>query len=225
MKGMKVTAKVTGSLYIYDQEAATAPSSDAVIASEMNFNMADYTALKPTSTKTLANTAWYTAAAQVPSSYEKTSTSNYSNIDSANIDQYRLLKTVYVRGENDFTNLSVVGITINTSNDDTIDDAITIAVKCTADGGQAQWFCNEVTTNRHGAVTGATTTDTLTFTQVSGTGLTNVILATGEANTVYTVEIYLYYDGMSSSCYTNAANGASVDGLTVAVTLGATFNP
>lgn len=224
-KGMKVTAKVTGSLYIYNQEASTAPEASAVVSSEMDFQMPTETALKPTSTKTLAAGSWWTTAAQSPTSYEKASSSTYTSVAAANLDEYRLVKTVYVRGENDFTNLSVTGVTINTSNDDVIDDAVTIAVKCTADGGTAHWFCNEVDTNRHGAVTGTSTTDTLTFTQVSGSGLSNVILPTGSANTVYTVEIYIYYDGMSSSCYTNAANGASVDGLTIAVTLGATFNP
>jgi len=222
-KGMQVKAKVTGSLYIYDQETTTKPEADKVTSTEMNFAMPSQTELKPTSTKTLGDSDWYTAAAASPTAYGKATNASYSEIATANLDEYRLLKTVYVRGENAFTDLQVTGITINQGNDDVIDDAVTIAVKCRDSGGQAVWYCNETTTNRNGAVTGALTTDTLTFTQVSGTGLTGTVLASGAANTVYTVDIYIYYDGMSTSCYTNAANTASVDGLNVALTLGATF--
>lgn len=217
--GMKVTAKVAGSLYI--SNATAKPDATAITASTVDFAMEQGTELKPTSTATLANNAWYSAAAVAPTAYAKTG--DYAAVNEGDLDGYRLLKTVYVRGEVGFTNLQVTGITINTTNDDVIDDALTVAIKCIDAGGASQFFSNEVSTNRHGAVAAGGLT-TLTFTQVSGTGLSNVILASGAANTVYTVEIYIYYDGESTSCYTNAANAVSVDGCTVGVTLGATFS-
>lgn len=222
-KGMNVEAKVSGSLYIYDSTGVPA-SAAAIVASEQDFNMTEPAPLKPTSTATLANNAWYTAAAALPGSYEKTS-APYAAVAAGILDDYRMVKTVYVRGESAFTNLQVTGITINGGHDDTIDDAITVAVKCTDTGGQSVFFCNEAVANRNGVVTGADTLSTtaVTYTQVSGTGLTGTLLASGAANTIYTIEIYLYYDGESSSCYTNAANAVDVDGLTVSVQFGATF--
>lgn len=220
--GMQVQAKVTGSLYISAADTKPAAADITLSTVEINNTRA---LLKPTSTGSLADNAWYKAAANAPGVYTKTS-ADYEAVDAENLDDYRYVKTVYVRSESAFTNLQVQGIAVTTAHADTIDGALTVVLKCTDSGGQTVWYCNEATSQRHGVVTGPTTLSdsTVTFTQIQPSSLSGILLPTGAANTVYTIQIYVYYDGESTSCYTNAANGVDVKGCDVAVTFGATFS-
>lgn len=241
--GMQVKAKVTGSLYIIEDSGTGVPAYTSIINTSANLSNNPPVALAPTSTVNLNN--WYAAIAAAPGSYEK-GTGNYNKVSDANLDDYRLVKTAYVRSAADFTSLKVTGLSISYTGTDTYDfnKAVTVAIKCTAvdtNGdaintmgiGSTVFIANETRASTNNAIEADTTSTgkvgTMTFVPAAVSGMTAEILdasvsgtdpAIANANQVYKVEFFVYFDGMSTSCYTNAViNSVNTAGYTIDATI------
>lgn len=156
------------------------------------------------------------------------------NTTNALSNGYYLVSTVYLRSEKDFKKLQLNNVSFGaahtgtSSNAGVLENALTVGIKVTAwtntTGTSTPITSNNVVlisaeqpTNesdstlnkRHGAITGATSIDsTVEFKyNVNTSNVVDVWTDTADndlANAVITVEIYVYYDGQSASCYSNA---------------------
>lgn len=220
--GMKVEAVSDGSLYI--SNASSEPTYSDITLGTVKWTDGAV-GLKPTSTTNLTN--WFYAPAEFATAYGKASTTNYTQVNSNDIDDYRLKKTVYVRSEKDFSKLVVSGITISTTagtTDDLLKKAVTVAFKVDHYSDKSQqatsvtqnsvFIANEDTSRRHDGVISTTQTDTLTFVAADSVGTGNtqttqtIWSKSGStvdvSNYVFQIDIYIYFDGQSESCYSNA---------------------
>lgn len=224
--GMSVEAVTDGSLYI--SKAASKPDYDDIILGTVDFTDTAQK-IRPTSTINLSD--WYFAPAEEASNYAKSSTTNFSAIGTAS--NYYYTKTVWIRSENDFDSLVVDGVTITPTynagaTDQVLDGALTVGFKVvdvtntsgnvaslTATSAPA-FVSNEAASARHGAVKAGTppTIDTTNITFNPATGISsNASVAlwtkgntetTDISNYVFQVQIFVYFDGQSNSCYSNA---------------------
>lgn len=224
--GMQVAATTDGSLYIDKSESE--PSYANITLGTVAWDDAAVS-IRPTSTAD--TTTWYYTSAETATAYGKADTTTFNTVTTA--ANYYLKKTVWIRSESDFAKLVINGVTITPTYDthasaQVLDDALTVAFKVnhltpptgsTSPTGTitAQYVANEdPSTNRHGAVNGtaANATTSLTFVDIStiaasGEGKVQPVIwqKSGEgsvANNVFQVDIFIYFDGQSTSCYSNA---------------------
>ena len=235
--GMQVKAKSSGSLYISnaanepdykDIDADTVAFTDAAAelmpTSTIGLSM------------TSEGNGWYYVAAAAATGYDKATSSAYTKVAVADLNKYVLKKTVYVRSETSFKDLQVNGVTINVtpgvSGQTILGNALTVAFKVThytnlsdveqTTGCNTPYFVsNEATTNRHGGISSTDASSgavALTFTPASsiGTGSeqsaltiwTNSASTNDVTNFVFAIDIFIYFDGQSASCYSNALTNA-----------------
>ena len=261
--GMQVQAVTDGSLYISNAHAK--PAYTDITDGSVDFNMNTCVELRPTSTIDVTN--WYASAAARADQYDKASSTAYTPVAVANVGQYRLLKTVYVRSEKNFDNLVVTGVTIESthgssaSGSDVLEKSITVAFNVTqywtttAQDNEATavtddpvFVANEdpdatttvgsaTVTRRNGGVTSGSPNpvldSTLTFVDIADIPNTTkpVIwarpnsLTADVSNYVYQIDIYIYFDGESVSCYSNALLNVITLDSNVTVEFSTTSNP
>ena len=245
--GLNVEAVSDGSLYIYHGD--NQPNYDDIVDGTVDLadyqnNVAVAAGLKPTSTVNVQD--WFADLAIHADNYASNET--FDDVTSTADGTYYLKKTVWVRSENDFDTLVVNGVTINatatgTNYDDVLEKSITVAFKVThytpVSGSDVTvsdnpvFVANEATTRRNGGVAAGTNgadpaVAALTFVAQSDVASSTPAIWTKPANgsevanNVFEIEIYVYFDGQSQSCYSNAMLTAGILTGSISVSFGTT---
>ncbi len=235
--GMQVKAKSSGSLYISnagsepdyknidkDSVAFTDAAAELMPTSTIGLSM------------TNEGNGWYSVAALAATGYEKAPASVYKKVATTDLEKYVLKRTVYVRSETSFEKLQVNGVTINVtpgvSGQDTLGNSLTVAFKVshytnlsdtqiTTGCNNPYFVSNEATTERNGGISSTDASSgavSLSFTPASGIGTgagqqaltiwTNNASTNDVTNCVFAIDIFIYFDGQSASCYSNALTNA-----------------
>ena len=223
--GMQVKATTPAYIYISSNSDMSGRSNSVAAPSTV-------TTVVPTSTVDLAN--WFVGTAATADA----STINGTGYVAKTSETVNVAQTYYVQSPNNAVqNLKVKNITITYTDDNAsaINPALRIAVKC---GDVTLFFAPLSTTNSGTAVkaagTGADKTDTITFvkigstdtsvakttnvtynTKAEGDGNSSVIIADMAADTIYAVQVFVFFDGEDAACTSN--NAVTLNTLNVTI--------
>lgn len=223
--GMQVKATTPAYIYISSNPDMSGRSNSVAAPSTV-------TTVVPTSTVDLAN--WFVGTAAKADA----STINGDGYVAKTSETVNVAQTYYVQSPNNAVqNLKVENITI-TYTDATasaINPALRIAVKC----DDVTLFFAPLSAKNSGtavkaAGTGADKTDTITFVQIGSTdtsvakttkvtyntkaegdGKSSVIIANMAADTIYTVQVFVFFDGEDAACTSN--NAVTLNTLNVTI--------
>lgn len=224
--GMQVKATTPAYIYISSNPDMSGRRSNSVAAPST------VTTVVPTSTVDLAN--WFVGTAATADA----STINGTGYVAKTSETVNVAQTYYVQSPNNAVqNLKVENITI-TYTDATasaINPALRIAVKC----NDVTLFFAPLSTKNSGtavkaAGTGDGKTDNITFvkidstdtsvakttkvtynTKAEGDGKSSVIIADMAADTIYTVQVFVFFDGEDAACTSN--NAVTLNTLNVTI--------
>lgn len=219
--GMQVKATTPAYIYISSKPDMSGRSNSVAAPS-------DVTTVVPTSTVDLAN--WFVGTAATADA----STINGTGYVAKTSETVNVAQTYYVQSPNNAVqNLKVENITITRSDTtaSAINPALRIAVKCQ---DVTLFFAPLSNMNSGTAVKTAGTTDTITFVKIGGTdtsvdkttkvtyntkaegaGNSSVIIANMAADTIYTVQVFVFFDGEDAACTSN--NAVKLDTLNVTI--------
>ncbi|MDY3866030.1 MAG: hypothetical protein SOZ43_07690 [Eubacteriales bacterium] len=212
--GMQVKATTPAYIYISSDPNMSGRSNSVAAPSTV-------TTVVPTSTMDLAH--WFVGTAATADA----STINGKGYVAKTSETVNVAQTYYVQSPNNAVqNLKVENITITYTDKDpsAINPALRIAVKCK----DVTLFFAPLSTKNSGtavkaAGTGADTTDTITFvksgstdtsakttnvtynTKAEGAGNSSVIIANMAADTIYAVQVFVFFDGEDAACTSNNA--------------------
>lgn len=207
--GMKVKATTPAYVYISNAQNMTDKSNKIALSEAVS-------SLVPASTADL--TSWFTAEAA--SDNAPTKKGDYKAADTTAYVQ----KTFYVQSQNKGVNnlkLGNVKITYTGDTASEVNSALRIGIRFSnlvdATDNKTLFFAPKSTATNGTAATGTTTSDTITFvatqstadegksTTVTYNNTASILIAAMDADEVYKLEVFIYFDGEDANCYTQKA--------------------
>lgn len=207
--GMKVKATTPAYVYISNKENMTDKSNQIALKD-------DASSLVPASTANLTN--WFTAEGASDNASAKKG--NYKEVSEGAYVQ----KTFYVQSQNKGVNklkLGNVKITYTGDTESKVNSAIRIGIRFSnrVDDTDTKtlFFAPKSTATNGTAATGTETSDTITFVAKGGTANEgksttvtynnegSILIAAMDADEVYKLEVFIYFDGEDENCYTQKA--------------------
>ncbi len=224
--GMQVQASVDSNLLIVQKSASNTTNGGAAVDSgtgkltggETNIDVVMEGAAKINPTSSFNGSKWFRAsAASIGASGAKFG--SYEQIDDEDLDNYRLKTEFYIQrydpeSESDVGSGDLVIESITLSDKDTLGSSFRVMLVC----GSNVVICgptdaNEPTNKVVNSVSGGAasetkptyaTVDTVSESGVATISANNVLAADVVDNRVYTVQVYVYFEGEDAAC--NTAN-------------------
>lgn len=217
-EGMKLKATTSTTLLISNSSDVDSTKNNRLTNGGTSYTFTDdAVSLSPTST--VDGSKWFSAEAEDVDDKIAISGS-YTEVDSAALDSYRLAKVVYVQNfDSGKTGLSGESLIISNiksvySTGDKISSSLRVLAICNNTKLFVAPLSATVPTNQGVQAvdnSGNATLADLVYatsvydvdTSVSTLSANNVLIPDVEYNTVYTINLYLYFDGEDTNCYTD----------------------
>ena len=223
--GMQVKATTPAYIYISSNSDMSGRNNSVAAPSTV-------TTVVPTSTVDLAN--WFVGTAATADA----STINGTGYVAKTSETVNVAQTYYVQSPNNAVqNLKVHTITVSyTGEESAVNPALRVAVKCgdtllffaplsaaTSTNAVVKEGGNTVTdrtktlalVQKIAADTTATGTTTANYNNAKDTGKNSVVIAEMTADTIYKIDVYVYFDGEDTAC--NSMNAVTLNTLNVTI--------
>ncbi|MBE6596371.1 MAG: hypothetical protein E7641_01760 [Ruminococcaceae bacterium] len=240
--GMQVQATVDSNLLISEKTESNTTNSGAAVDAETgklsdgntssDVNMDGSSKLRPTSS--LNGSKWFSATAASLSDYAA-KYGTYAQIEEEELDNYRLKTEFYIQRYNPESTLesgsgNLVIDSITVSNKDTLGKSFRVMLVC----GSNVVICgptdaNEPTNKAVSSISSGIATSTkpnyATVDSVSANGVAtisanNLLVSDVVDNEVYTVQVYIYFDGEDAACKTDNVPASLADyGVTLSFSI------